>query len=118
MPIPLDFDAGLAMSLTFDVEIISDRGGNICGSDRFSIEACSQCQGQYLYNDELKDVYFDPEDMSRHFFKIEGMDLPPCRYCGGLNWQFSPNLPGQAVVQTGPWAWVLKSRVFTFDDID
>jgi hypothetical protein len=103
------------MSLVFDVEIILNRGGNVCGLDRFSVEVCSLCQGQYLYNDELKDVYFDPEDMSRHFFKIEGMDLPPCRYCGSLKWQFAEKQPEQATVQAGPWAWVLKSRVFTFD---
>ena len=101
--------------MEFNLQIITERGGNLCGEDDFSIESCAQCQGQYLFNRELKDVYFDPEDLSRHFFKIPGMDLPPCRYCGAIGWGFSSKPPDQSIAQAGPWAWALKSRVFNFD---
>lgn len=104
------------MIVVYNVKLIASKGGNLCGQDKLSIEACSECQGQYLYNQELNDVYYDPEDLSRHFFKIAGLDLPPCRYCGALRWQFAIAAPDQAQVQSGPWAWTLKSRVFTFDD--
>ena len=79
------------------------------------MESCASCQGQYLYNAELNDVYFDSADLSRHFFKIPGMQLPPCRYCGDLRWEFSAVPPDKAAVQAGVWAWVLVSRTFTFD---
>lgn len=102
--------------MDFNLTLIAERGGNLCGQDRFSIESCANCQGQYLCNAELHDVYYDPDDLSRHFFDLAGMRLPPCRYCGDLQWQFSALPVGQATVQSGPWAWVLASRSFTFDD--
>ena len=82
------------------------------------MQACASCQGQYLFNAEVKDVYYDPEDLARHFFKIPGMQLPPCRYCGELNWQFASAAPDHQQVQAGPWAWALQSRSFTFDGSD
>ncbi|MGK0441589.1 MAG: hypothetical protein ACJA0N_001389 [Pseudohongiellaceae bacterium] len=102
--------------MQFNNDIIIERGGNLCGEDKLSIEACSACQGQYLYNAELKDLYYDPEDLSRHFFRIPGIDIPPCGYCGVLNWQFASPSPDQPQAQAGPWAWTLFARVFTFDD--
>ena len=60
-------------------------------------------------------MYYDAEDLSRHFFKIAGMSLPPCRYCGALNWGFSSHAVDQASAQTGPWAWTLQRRSFTFN---
>ena len=53
---------------------------------------------EYLFNQEVKDVYYDPEDLSRHYFKIPGIDLPPCRYCGAIGWDFSSTPPDQAAV--------------------
>ena len=102
------------MALLFNHEAIAERGGNLCGEDRFSIEACEQCQGHYLFNQELNDVYYDSEDLNRRFFKIPGITLPPCRYCGALNWQFARVAPDQTAAQLGPWAWALQSRRFTF----
>ncbi|MCR8923652.1 hypothetical protein NO559_12785 [Dasania sp. GY-MA-18] len=102
-------------AIVFNTALIGQRGGNLCGEDELSIEACSSCQGQYLFNAALKDVYYDSADLSRHFFKIPAIDLPPCRYCGALQWQFATPAPELAQVQAGPWAWVLASRVFTFD---
>ena len=104
--------------MQFNISLITSRGGNLCGEDELSIQACAECQGQYLFNEIVNDVYYDSEDLSRHFFKIPGMDLPPCRYCGGLHWQFSSQVPDQQMVQSGPWAWVLIARTFTFDDND
>lgn len=103
------------MTIEFNLQLIGERGGNLCGDDRFSIQSCEYCQGQYLYNAELCDVYYDAEDLTRHFFKIAGIKLPPCRYCGALNWQFSSLCVDQISVQTGPWAWALQSRSFTFN---
>lgn len=100
--------------MDFNLALIAERGGNLCGEDRLSIESCGSCQGQYLFNAELNDVYYDAEDLSRHFFKLAGMRLPPCRYCGDLQWQFSAQPVEQAMVQSGPWAWTLASRSFTF----
>ncbi len=105
------------MTLEFDLKAIARRGGNLCGEDRFSIEQCAACQGQYLFNAELSDVYYDPEDLSRHYFKIAGIDLPPCRYCGTLSWDFGAAV-GPSTAQTGPWAWALASRSFTFSPDD
>lgn len=103
------------MSLVFNHQLIAERGGNLCGQDRFSIEMCAACQGQYLFNWELNDVYYDADDLSRHFFKVAGIDLPPCRYCGALNMQFSALQVDQASAQSGPWAWTLISRHFCFN---
>lgn len=104
--------------MNFNIDIISRRGGNLCGEDDLSIQACAHCQGQYLFNQAVNDVYYDPEDLARHFFKIPGMDLPPCRYCGALHWEFAAPAPDQHIAQSGPWAWALASRVFKFDELD
>lgn len=106
----------LSAPLKFDHPLIAERGGNLCGEDRFSIESCNRCQGHYLYNDELKDVYYDPEDLGRHFFKIPAMRIPPCRHCGAIEWDFADAVIDQATAQSGPWGWSLASRVFTFTD--
>ena len=107
----------MSTSIAFNHALLVERGANVCGVDRFSIESCAQCQGQYLFNAELKDVYYDAEDLTRHFFKIPGMDLPPCRYCGSLSWEFGL-APDRVAIQSGPWAWVLASREFTFSSDD
>lgn len=100
--------------MQFNHRAIAERGGNLCGEDQFSIETCEHCQGHYLFNNELKDVYYDAEDLKRRFFKIPGISLPPCRYCGALNWQFASISIDHNVAQTGPWAWALQTRRFTF----
>lgn len=102
------------MNVEFNHPLIGERGGNLCGEDQFSIEACDSCQGQYLFNCELKDVYYDSEDLSRHFFKHPALSLPPCRYCGQLDWQFALPAPDQPSAQSGPWAWTLTTRSFSF----
>jgi hypothetical protein len=97
----------------FNLALLAEKGANLCGEDRFSIEMCERCDGQYLYNDELKDVYFDPDDLARRFFKLAAMPLPPCRYCGALDWQFQAR-PDAMLVQAGPWACLLTGRQYTF----
>ena len=106
------------MSVRVDSELVARRGGNVCGADRFSVEACGHCHGHYLFNAELNDVYFDPEDLGRRYFRLECISLPPCRYCGALQWDFAAEPPAQNEVQSGPWRWVLKSREFTFSEGD
>ena len=98
----------------FNLELIADRGGNLSGYDKFSIEACDRCGGHYLYNAELRDVYYDDEDLSRRFFRVAGLALPPCSYCGALEWQFSLSSPDRASAQSGPWGFVLTRRQFVF----
>ncbi len=100
--------------MEFNHKLIGERGGNLCGEDHFSIETCAECQGQYLFNRELNDVYYDPEDLGRHFFKIAGIRLPPCRYCGAIDWQFTGHGLDQACAQSGTCAWAFQSRCFSF----
>ena len=100
--------------MEFNCALIGERGGNLCGEDRFTIEACAECQGQYLFNRVLNDVYYDPDDLTRRYFRIPGLTLPPCRYCGAIALQFSDTAPDRAAAQTGPWAWTLQSRQFSF----
>ncbi len=97
-----------------DLDKLAERGANLCGEDHFFVRSCSLCQGQYLYNREVNDVYFDPDDLGRHFFDIEGLPLPPCRYCGNINWSFSSQPPDLLAIQAGVWGWVLKRHSFTF----
>ncbi len=94
--------------LQFDLTLIQARGGNLCGDDRFTIVACAQCGTHYLYNEELRDIYYNPFDLSRRFFNIEMLGLPPCVGCGLIDWRFSASNPIKVEVQLGPWAWVLK----------
>lgn len=94
--------------LVFNACIIEQQGGNVCGQDRFSVVACEHCRTHYLYNDELKDIYYDPDDLSRRFFNIKGMDLPPCSGCGSISWRFSDHQPADVEVQLGIWGWALE----------
>lgn len=91
----------------FDHDEIAARGGNLCGEDAFAIGVCGKCSSQYLYNQVLHDVYFDPTDLQRRFFKIEGMALPPCRGCGQLGWELLTDTLEPVEQLTGPWAWAL-----------
>ena len=95
------------MTQDCDLQLLAARGANLCGEDKFDVVCCNNCQGQYLYNLELKDVYYDPADLKRRFFKIPGMQLPPCRYCGAVNWQFSEQGPDEVAILSGCWAWAL-----------
>lgn len=96
--------------MKFNLALIAGYGGNLCGEDKFTVEACESCQGQYLYNAELKDVYYDPSNLARHFFKIPGIDLPPCRFCGAQGWQFAVPPPESISVQAGIWGWALMDE--------
>lgn len=93
--------------MEFDIEAIEKRGGNLCGADRFVMVCCSECRTHYLFNLELNDVYYDPQDLKRRFFKLSGMRLPPCAGCGALEWEFAPEALSEMEVQVGPWSWVL-----------
>lgn len=93
--------------LSFNASLISQRGGNICGQDYFVIVACEHCRSHYLYNKELRDIYYDPDDLFRRFFRIEGMNLPPCKGCGSLDWRFSEHDLTDVEIQLGAWAWVV-----------
>ena len=94
--------------LNFNASLISQRGGNACGEDLFVVVACEHCRSHYLYNEVLRDIYYDPDDLSRRFFRIVGMDLPPCRACGSLNWQFSEHELTDVEIKLGAWAWALE----------
>ncbi len=94
--------------LEFNISLIGQRGGNVCGQDHFVMVACEHCRSHYLYNEALKDIYYDADDLSRRFFRIEGINLPPCKGCGSIKWLFSEHPLTDVEVQLGAWGWVLE----------
>jgi len=102
------------MNVAFDEYLIAEQGGNCCGQDRFTVISCASCQGHYLFNEELNDLYYDPRDLRRRFFKIPGMNPPPCTYCGDIDWQFSDQQLNIVAIKTGPWGWLLDDSEIDF----
>jgi hypothetical protein len=88
---------------------IQARGGGVYGDDDFEIVACANCGCQYLYNSEVLELYYDPQDLSRRYLNAEGYDIPPCRQCGIEDWSFEElSVNDKAKVETGAWSWALK----------
>ena len=92
------------MSLEFDTDLLAKAGANLCGDDRFTVICCARCEGQYLFNQELNDIYYDPDNLQRRFFRLPGISMPSCRYCGEVGWQASDEIIDKASVQVGPWS--------------
>lgn len=91
-----------------DIDLLKLRGANLCGDDKFDIVSADCCQQHYLFNVELKDIYFDPFDLSKRFFFVPALVLPPCAACGALNWQ--PRLDALSLSEkmTGCWGWIYQ----------
>jgi hypothetical protein len=96
------------MSISFDSELLATAGANLCGEDDFSVLCCEACDGQYLFNRELNDIYYQPDNLNRHFFLLSGVSMPPCRYCGKVGWQNETWQADTASIQVGPWAIYLS----------
>jgi hypothetical protein len=91
--------------MDFDLELLRVRGANLCEADRFDIRACCSCGRHYLFNNELKDVYYDPFNLTKRFFYIDSIALPPCAGCGDIDWALSAPVP---LVESllGIWGWL------------
>lgn len=88
---------------------IQARGGGVYGDDDFEIVACVSCGCQYLYNAEVLELYYDPQDLSVRYLNAEGENVPPCRRCGAEGWDFEElEADDGAKVASGPWSWALK----------
>jgi hypothetical protein len=93
-----------------DHDEIKARGGRICGDDDFEIVRCKNCGCQYLYNSEVLDLYYDPQDLRKRYLNMEGHEIPPCRQCHVAGWDFEElSADDGAEVVPGPWSWLLKS---------
>ena len=88
---------------------IQARGGGVHGDDDFEIVACVGCGCQYLYNSEVLELYYDPQDLSVRYLNAEGVNVPPCRRCGAEGWDFEElEADDGARVASGPWSWALE----------
>ena len=96
------------MFIIHNTDQIQARGGAVFDDDDFEIVACTSCGCQYLYNSEVLHLYYDPNDLQKRYFYIEGAEIPPCRECGTHNWSFEAlSADDEAKVKSGPWAWTL-----------
>ena len=87
---------------------IKARGGAVFDDDDFEIVACASCGCQYLYNSEVLQLYYDPNDLQKVYLYIDGADIPPCRECGTQNWTYDElSADDEAIVKSGPWSWAL-----------
>jgi predicted nucleic-acid-binding Zn-ribbon protein len=87
---------------------IAARGGNVGGDDDFVVLACINCHYQFLYNEEVLDIYYYPNELasSRHLY-IDGNVLPPCPGCGSQNFDTENLDTNSPLVKQGPWAWAI-----------
>lgn len=87
-------------------EIVA-RGGGTYGNDGFIIEACTSCGYQFLYNDEVWEIYFLPNDLANsHYDYVQGNQLPPCPGCGTCDFK-TETLNDEILIKQGPWAWAV-----------
>lgn len=96
--------------MKLDLELLAARGANLCGEDKLEIRACASCDRHYLYNGMLKDLYYDPFNLAKHYFVVKGMDLPPCAGCGELHWKLTEPVP-EAEAIVGAWGWLINPDV-------
>ena len=88
---------------------IQARGGGVYGDDDFEIVACVNCGCQYLYNSEVLELYYDPQDLRARYLTAEGERIAPCRQCGTEDWNFEElSATDKAWVESGPWSWALN----------
>lgn len=96
------------MDKSIDIELLKLRGANLCGADKFDVVAADCCQHHYLFNAELNDIYFDPFDLSKRFFYIKAIALPPCTACGAIDWK--PQCDSLSLTEklSGSWGWIYQ----------
>ena len=101
-------NANNTMPIEIDNLAVQRRGGITCGNDDFSVVRCTKCGSQYLYNDEILQLYLDPNDATVSVLYAKGEHIPPCRGCGDGNWTID-EIPDDesAMVMDGPWAWAI-----------
>lgn len=83
---------------------IQRRGGQPTSDSDFVVVACASCGHQYLYDEELLQLYIDPEDLSVRYLN-GGKEWPNCSGCSAAHWDFSELDAESHEVAKGPWAW-------------
>lgn len=78
------------------------RGGWVYPDCDFVVCACKQCGQQYLYDEEIDYIYWDPEDLQIRFAPYE--PCPPCSRCGEDLYIIYLEADSPEVVE-GPWSW-------------
>ena len=90
---------------------IQRRGFQLCGNDDFQMVKCVLCGCQYLEEEEIGLIFFDPTDLSRTVFDFVGEERPPCRGCGAQDWLTEWMSAGEELaVRNGDWAWLYEDE--------
>lgn len=95
------------MSRYLDNAVIGERGGDLCGEDAFVVVACSACGRQYLYNEEILDMYPDPADLRKRYKHGESF---PCVGCDRTSWEEVALDTDSEAVTNGPWVWARGAK--------
>ena len=93
--------------VTNDVEI-ERRGGLVVSNSAFVVVACTSCARQYLYDEELLQLYVKPADLAVRHLNACGEPLD-CLGCGAAEWDFIELDSESIEVAGGPWAWTTKT---------
>ena len=87
---------------------ISKNGASLCESDDFVFVQCTNCEQQYLYNQETLMLYLNPNDLTVSELNIETVSESSCTGCKSNRWDFE-DIPDSDFnkVQSGPWVWAI-----------
>jgi hypothetical protein len=59
-------------------------GGVGCSNSGYHLRRTKCCESYYVEDNELFDIYIDPNDLSK---RISSPEWPlPCPFCGSLDW--------------------------------
>ncbi|MGV3756194.1 MAG: hypothetical protein ACO1QS_12500 [Verrucomicrobiota bacterium] len=83
---------------------IALRGGLDYSDADFSVVQCTHCNAQFLYDEEILTIYFDPQELSKNL--LIAQPCSPCPSCGDADWDFI-KCDSEKVVRDGRWSWVL-----------
>ena len=96
--------------LSINDTLFEKNGGIVCGDDDFVLVTLSCCGCQCLYNEEILDLYIDPENLTKRYFLSSTEPTPKCLNCGSTDWEFSNYGLNIETVKKSRWAWLLNEN--------
>ena len=88
--------------ITLDKFAFEKRGGFGCSNSDYEVQTTSCCHRHVVRDDELDDIYFDPDNLTKAI-RLWEQDKSRCPLCGAREWRIE-ELDDKAQVPA-EWAW-------------
>ena len=93
--------------ITLDKITFERRGGYGCSNSDYEIQETTCCKRPVVLDNELNDIYFDPQDLNKATRIWEHGDSP-CPLCGATKWNIQ-ELPDYSQIPE-EWKWAANAK--------